>query len=283
MLISAGCDSAAQCCTRSQDITLKTRTLIAMSACGGTLIAPSTASAAFLGLQVVNVSSWMSTTGPANFRNSYNAAGGPEVYQIYRVFAAFDGTSAMNSNNRVNAVFGSSSSPWALMLATGTLVNWTEETTSTPPSTLHNDLAPISNSPSNLMHGWETWATIGTQNNLSDATYSPGAHNGQLNHFQGSFVANDAALFITSSDPQGNAIALNSTSAVGMGGFGFGVLLMQITVTPGSSLSMTFNLTTGAPGGIIQDIFSQTVIIWPEHQTFVEHLQRLRRQHEQTS
>jgi MYXO-CTERM domain-containing protein len=38
---------------------------------------------------------------------------------------------------------------------------------------------------------------------------------------------------------------------------------MQITVTPGSSLSMTFNLTTGAPGGIIQDIFSQTVIIWP--------------------
>jgi MYXO-CTERM domain-containing protein len=239
---------------------MKVKTMSALAGLGGALIMSSSADAAFLGIELVNVSAWMSTTANANIAGSYNAAGGPAAFQVYRIFAKFD---ALGGDNRVNAISGLAGNPWAHTMISGSIHNSFSGAGTTSSPFVANNLAPSSatagpnGNPGGF--GWETWATISRQFGANTASYSPGAHDpGQLNNFEGSWNANDAALFITPDDAQGAAIALNSTSAAGQGGSGIGVLLMQITVTTGSLFSGQFNVNIGAPGLAPQDILGLT-------------------------
>jgi hypothetical protein len=199
----------------------------------------------------------MSTVGPTNIRNSYNAAGGPAAYRIYRIFSMFDDTGLNNPDNRVNVIHGLPGNPWALSLTSGSVRNYTTYTYTSGEG--HYNVAPPSSSAGeNADRGWETWATIGLQFGTNVATFTPGAHApDQLNNFISDFSADDAALLITPDDTQGRAIALNNTAAAGQGHTGFGVLLMQITVTPSSNFNGQFNLNIGGPGST-QDVLGLT-------------------------
>lgn len=236
---------------------MKHKTLMALAGCG-TLIQCSIANAQFLGIQIVDVSSWMSTVGPPNIRNSYNAEGGPAAYQVYRIFAMFGDSGASNADNRVNVISGLERNPWSLTLTSGMVLNWTSTYTLTH-SPLSNNYPPALDLPgAGGLLGWETWATIGVQLGSTEARYTFGAViPGQLNNFVPDFSADNAALYITPNDTQGKAIELNTTTTAGQGHTGFGVLLMQITVTTGSMFNGQFNLNIGAPGST-QDVLGLT-------------------------
>lgn len=236
---------------------MKVKTLSALAGLGGALILSSSADAAFLGLELVDVSAWMSTVGPTNIRAAYNAAGGPGSYQIYRLFAKFDNTGVANFDNRVNAISGLVGNTWSFNLIGGSVRNYT---TSSSSVVSHFNLpAGSATAGQNAAIGWDTWFTLGTQFGANTHSYSPGAHVGsQLNNFQGNYSANDAALFITPDDTQGRAIALNSTTANGLGGSGFGVLIGQIVVSTGSLFSGTLNLNVGGNALAPTDVLGLT-------------------------
>src|SRR5688500_1000307 len=92
---------------------------------------------------------------------AWTAGGYGNIYDVYRLYAVFDGSSASNPLNRALAVYGEVDAlqPAHFTMLSGSVYNWTETGGS---GTIHFNVAPAWPAiDTNPQTAWDTFATIG--------------------------------------------------------------------------------------------------------------------------
>jgi hypothetical protein len=243
-----GADEKAEPAWALKEGSMRTQGLIVAAAFSGAEALTCGANGDYAGLEIVNIDEHF-----ANHPLIQNvfAPDGHELYDVYRIFARFDGTTALD---RVNAVFGSASSPAFISVTAGSIYNLIDGTGTPDDPFIHYDLPPESLAGGNLAGMFETWVTINQVSGSSTTSFTSGAHEpSQFNHFQESWAANDAAWFIAPDDTHG---AASATLWSGVGEPGPKVLIAQISVTEGGAFNGSFNISTG-----FGDILNQTFAV----------------------
>src|SRR5262245_31791777 len=206
----------------AEGIHMKLRLIAGLVSLGGAMILSSSATAQYTGLEVVQVDEFFDNHPNTNVRNSWLATNG--AYDVYRLFATFDGNTA---TDRVDIVYGNAPHPAYFTVITGAVYN--EDRYGSSYATYN--FPPPSFAGANASRAWETWATINQDVGTGGAIPAPGSFDpGQFNGLNGSWTANNAAWFITPDNPLG--VPLTNWPFAPAENC---VLIMQITMSAGGT------------------------------------------------
>lgn len=215
---------------------MKMKQLSALAGLAGTALIAAPADAAFTGFTIQAFDVGVDHFNAA-VRGAWNGGGGAGL-ESWRIYANFDG-----SGDSVNALFGDAGRR-AFLSVSGTIFN-NVETHSTQPDVLYNTPFFAGGFGANPERGWDTWVSVGLENADSGTALTAGfgAQTNNLGSNWDSDIDGNLSWFVT------------PTPAQSIVGASFQLLVMQLTVSAGSTVSGNFGIQvdSGAGGVNIHD------------------------------
>jgi hypothetical protein len=218
---------------------MKVKTLSALAGLGGVMIA-SSANAAFTGMSLVSSDAFFASHPNAAVQAAWNAPGGNNLYDIYRLYANFDSNTAAD---RVNAFAGTPTAPFTVSVVGGTFYNYTDAHLN------HFNLPGVSPNE----RAWDTMVTINALPSGGATILSPGfaAETNNLGASTNLIPAStNVAWVIEPGDAAGQAVATAAGQAAAPAGV-FRVLVAQFTVTSGGLIVGTGSLNVNGADQLV--------------------------------